>query len=232
MELKTIADVLKDILAECWIIFDETTIKITNVDPEKIIVVNLCLTPKQGYTCSTAFTFPLYAQTLYRVLRGVKSTDQAILQDGTDKSLHISIATANSVIKNEITLQPLRNSLPLFHIPPRIHECQVTINSQQFYHILHDLAALSRQVTITIRHQVVEFRSQDDQGTLSVISQHFPEMSTMVQYKSTFIIKYLEKFSKPALAESILLQFTTGAPLNVIYHLPNGYLDMSIASLG
>lgn len=227
-ELKTIADVLKDVLAECWFVFDTDIITMTNVDPEKVIAVSLYLRPDPTtYQCGRKFIFPFYIQTLYRVLRGVKSSDMAVLSEGNGGCLQIDIMTAFGVLKNQITLQPLKDSFPIFLRQQHHYEVEVRIDSRQFYHILHDLSALSRKVTVKVVHDEVSFLTEDDNGTKSIFTQAFPELDS--HFTGTYLLKYLEKFSKPALADEIKIRMSQDTPLSVVYHLERGSLEMSIA---
>lgn len=229
-ELKSIADVLKDVLAECWFVFHATYITMNNVDPEKVIAVNLRLNPDPlVYQCSEKIVFPFYIQTLYRVLRGVKKTDLAVLQmfPENGNALDIIVLTDAGVMKNKITIQPLQDTLPSFIRHPQKYSVEVKIETHQFYRILHDLSALSRKVNIKIDRDEVSFISQDDSGTRSVFTQGFPELN--YQFDGTYLIKYLEKFCKPNLAPEIKIRVEKNTPLSVVYHLERGSLEMSIA---
>ena len=230
-ELKTISDVLKDILAECWFVFEESSITMTNVDPEKVVVVSLFVKPKtQDYQCTSKFVFPFYIQTLYRVLRGVKPNDVAIITDGPGASLQIDIMTMHGVKKNQIVLQPLKDNPPVFLRQQHHFDVEIKIETQQLYRILHDLSALSRKVTLTIDQEDVIFSSEDESGTSSVYSQGFPELN--YHFKAMYLIKYLEKFTKPGLSDKVCIRVKQNSPLNLVSYLERGYLEMSIAPSG
>lgn len=229
-ELKSIADVLKDVLAECWFVFTPSSITMNNVDPEKVIAVNLRLNPDSSiYQCTEKIVFPFYIQTLYRVLRGVKKNDVAILQmyPENGRTLDISVLTQAGLMKNKITIQPLQDTLPSFIRHPQKYSVEIKMETHQFYHILHDLSALSRKVNIKINQDKVSFSSQDDSGTRSVFTQGFPKLNYV--FNGTYLIKYLEKFCKPNLAPEIKIRVERDTPLSVVYHLEHGSLEMSIA---
>lgn len=233
--LKTMADVLKDILIECWFTFETRKITMTNVDPEKIVAIHLELQPSDKYACTTEFQFPFYIQTLYKVLRGVKARDVAILTDGPNNVLQIAILEKGEITKNQITLQPLQNVLPVVYARhPFIAESpEMEFDTADLYRILHDLSAVSRKIGIMVQDQTITFTAQDDCGSISVFSKPFLSYPVKTyQYKETFLIKYLEKFAKPTLKKTITLRLTPGAPLSAIYKLENGFLELSIAPLG
>lgn len=230
--LKTLADSLKDILTECWFQFEKDHITMVNVDPEKVIAVQYFQRPPVlTYVCSEPFTFPFYIQTLYRVLRGVRSNDEAKLWcSGTSMPLTISIFSSTGVMKNTITIAPL-NITPSQYIKPHLqYDVEVNIESQQFYHILHDLSAISRKLRIKMLGNTIEFMGSDECGTTSSFEQSFPQLANQV-FDATYLLKYLEKFAKPAVSPHLTLKLQRDQPLSVVYHLENGFLEMTIAPL-
>lgn len=225
--LKTIADVLKDILTECWLVFESNKISMTNVDPEKVIAVNLEIVPSSDYECESRFVFPFYIQTLYKVLRGAKPHDTAILSNGPADVIQISILSGSKILKNQIVLQPLQNVLPVTYVKQKkTNAIEIHINTNQLYHILHDLSALSRKMTIIGNGGNLEFTAKDDCGSISVFSQ---AVSTDINFRGTYLIKYLEKFTKPALESEVVVGLSPGEPLSVLYTMENGCLELSIA---
>jgi hypothetical protein len=232
IEWKTLADSLKDILTECFFVFEPTTISMNNVDPEKVVEVYYKITPNpETYLCTTTFHFPVYIQTIYRVLRGVKSGDTMEMRANDDASLSLYITSSAGVPKNEITIQPLQETIPSYIRNPRNYAVSVSILNDQLYTILHDLAALSRQVSIHVEDQVITFSAIDEGGTKSTYSQSFSELDPSYFFHNTYLTKFLEKFSKPGIQSIANLYLDSTLPLTVAYYLENGSLEMSIAGL-
>ena len=228
LQLKTIADVLKDVLAECWFVFEPSKIHMTNVDPEKVVSVSLQLQPTSDtYQCTTKFTFPFYIQTLYKVLRGVKPDDVAILKDGAGHSLCIDILT-NNVLRSSITLQPLNDPFPTFLQQAHQYDAEYKLDAKELYRVLHDLSALSRKVCIHVNNQELKFTSEDETGSAIMFTQTFPSTSTY-NFQGVYLIKYLEKFAKPNLAKDVFLLLHHRSPLTLVYRWEYGSLEMSIA---
>lgn len=232
LEWKILADSLKDILTECYFVFEPTTITMNNVDPEKVVEVYYKTTPSSDmYICNTTFEFPVYIQTIYRVLRGVKSGDNMEMKSNKDRSLTLYIMSAAGVPKNEITLQPLQQTIPTYIRNPRNYTISVSILNDQLYSILHDLAALSRQVSIHVQDQVITFSASDEGCTKSTYSQVFEELDAHYVFNNTYLTKFLEKFIKPGVKKIANLYLDSTLPLTVVYYLENGSLEMSIAGL-
>jgi len=231
-EWKTIADTLKDILMECYFVFAADKITMNNVDPEKVVEIYFEMIPKkETYFCPTNVYFPIYIQTIYRVLRGVKNNDMLEMSDLNDGSLKMYVYSNSGVLKNQITMAPLTDYFPVMIRNPRVYEIGVTFNNDQFYHILHDLGAISRRVSIHVKDSNIEFYSKDESGTSSTFQQHFQEIEPSYKFKNTFLLKFLEKYTKPGLQKLVTLRIDNNLPLSVVYYLENGSLELTIAGL-
>lgn len=230
-ELKVIADTLKDVLTECWLVFDVGIISLHNVDPEKVISVEFKLYPDHTtYACTTKMVFAIYIQTLYRLLRNSKNTDTAILENTSDNKLKITVLAHGKFPKHTIYVNPLNTPLPQYmkiHTEP---ELEIVMNTSQLYYILHDLASLSTQVRITTQRHLISFSAKDEAGTSSEYEQTFSQLD--LDSTATYLVKYLEKFCKPGLRPTIQVQIRKNAPLTLVYLLDHGSLSLSIAQLG
>lgn len=229
-KMKQISETLKDILAECWFVFDSSSITMRNVDPEKVVSVHLFLKPPQNeYLCTSKLTFPFYIQTLYRIFRGVRQGDMATFHDIADGSgsILISIHTESNILKNEIRMRPLQSQGLDFITPPVKYDVDVTFESGQLYNILRDLSSLSRKIVIKIDGHHVNLIAEDDYGTVSTHNQYFDVLN--YNFHATYLSKYLEKFSKPGLGDHIVLRIRRDMPLTALYNLEHGSLTMSIS---
>lgn len=231
-EWKSLADTLKDILTECFFVFEKDRITMNNVDPQKVVDVFYQERPDPSkYTCATTFRFPVYIQTLYRVLRGVKPKDTMEMSDQYDGSLALTIYSEFGCEKNRISLKPLKEDIPTYIRNPKTYQVSVSMLNDQFYHIIHDLGALSRQVNIHVEDQTITFKSSDESGTQSVYSQSFNELSPSYIFNNTYLLKFLEKYSKPGMQKFINISLDHNLPLSVVYYLERGSLEMTIAGL-
>lgn len=231
-EWKILADTLKDILTECFFIFDAKKITMNNVDPEKVVDIFYEISPGiETYHCDVPFKFPVYIQTVYRVLRGVKVADTMEMCDLPDGSLKMTVYSEFGNIKNQISLRPLKDDIPTYIRNEKTYQVGVTILNDQLYHILHDLAALSRQVNIHVQDSAITFSSKDESGTSSSYSQTFNELAPSYWFSNTYLLKFLEKFTKPGISKFVSLRIDNTLPLSVVYYLENGSLEMTIAGL-
>lgn len=229
-QFKQISETLKDILSECWFVFEMEHFTMKNVDPEKVVSVDLFVKPpRKDYNCTTRFVFPFYIQTLYRIFRGVRPNDMATIQDNHGDGLIITIHTDKGVVKNVITMKPLNSPVISFESRPVVHHISVEFECSQLYSILRDLSSISRRVTLEVKEQDIIFTSEDDYGTISTCSQFFPVINHHYLFKKTYLAKYLEKFSKPGLGMKIFMRLANDYPLEMLYNLEHGSLTMSIS---
>lgn len=232
-ELKSIADTLKDILTTCWFVFTQDKIELVNIDPEKVVTVKLDLRPKpQDYHCVESFSFCMYIQVLYKVLRGCKPNEQAIIQNNAGSgnlSIEIREVNNNDNLKMRIILNGLQDQLPKYIVPNQMYDKSLTFNSSRLYYIFHDLGAISRVFKISCSGTSVGFQAQDESGTNLTFCE--PVENLNYKFNGAFLIKYIEKYLKPKLAKHVTLRLKEGSPLSVVYYLENGFLEMTIAPL-
>ena len=143
----------------------------------------------------------------------------------------MTILSEKKVIKNEITLRPLSQTLPAFIRNPRVYDVDIIINNDQLYHILHDLSALSRQVEIAIENQAIALRAKDESGTTSNYSQKFNDIDPEFTFSHTYLLKFIEKFTKPGINKFAHMRIGRDLPFNIVYYWETSSLEMSIAAL-
>ena len=230
-ELKSIADTLKDILTTCWLVFTHDKVELVNVDPEKVVTVKLDIRPQiENYNCVEPFAFCIYIQVLYKVLRGCKANEKAILQNNAGAgNLSIEIKDASNTEKMKIVLNGLQDPLPKYIIPNQMYDKSLTLNTSKLYYIFHDLGAISRVFRLSCSGEFVAFQSQDESGTNLTFCE--PVQNLNYKHSATYLIKYVEKFLKPKLSKHVSLRMKDGSPLSVVYYLETGFLEMTIAPL-
>lgn len=233
IELKAIADTLKDILTTCWFVFTHDKIELINIDPEKVVTVKLDLRPTPNdYNCVEPFSFCMYIQVLYKVLRGCKPNEKAVLQNNAGSgnlSIEIREQNNNDNIKMKIILNGLQDPLPKYIVPNQMYDKSLTFNASRLYYIFHDLGAISRVFTLTCLGNSVGFQSQDESGTNLTFCE--PVENLNYKFSASFLVKYIEKYLKPKLGKHVTLRMKQGTPLSVVYYLETGFLELTIAPL-
>lgn len=232
-QLKLVVDSLKDILAQCWLLFNDEGISLRNVDPEKIVAVQLHWKPDKEYYCRKPIHFSLYVQTLYRILRSVRPQSMVQLVQTTPESLLLHVVTQHETTYC-VTLQSLQDPIPRFLQPVYDPLLEISFPTVALYRMFHDLAALSRTVCLEILPETLTLRltAVDPNGTHAEFEHVFPSPDGPVpDIKQTYLLKYMEKFTKSPVAETATLRLHSHAPLRIKYGWDCGFLELSIAVL-
>lgn len=231
-ELRMVTESLKDIMVECWFLFTPKFIRMTNVDPEKVIMteyyVNL---PSEKYTCPVEFRFPIYIHTLYRLLRTAKRGETVMLQSDTDHAyICISVFKENGDLKTQSRISPLTTTPDLTIRNAIIYKNCFSIPTLELYRVIHEMVNFSRHVTMEIENGVLDVHCQDEMKTFLRSSLPCDDI-LKTRWEGTFLGRYIEKFCKSNLRKNVILRVEQNCPMTISYELEYGHLSMSIASL-
>lgn len=234
LQLKQVCECLKDILNQVWFRFEPTGVRLVNVDPEKIVSVTLEFwPPKDDYYCEAlGLTFSCYVQTLFKLIRNVKAGDVATITDtNITGDLKIVITDKDSVPKQRILLNTLRDVMPEFHLPVHHYAVGIPLSTQRLYQIIHSLAGVARKLHINMINDTLTFEAREETGMTSSMSLIVPNNKTEHEISCCIITKYMEKFLKPSLVGAVSLYLDSRLPVKLVYTLPTGYLSISMAAL-
>lgn len=236
LELRGIADVLKDIISQVWFVFTPSGIRLVNVDNERVIAVLMEIRPPSSiYFCECRMEFSFYVQTLYKVLRGVKTMENAVveLHPGGD-IMSIFVHRRPRYTDTSMSITSLRDPLPCFNTESLTFErtCgnkeKIFIKTCILYRILHDLSAISKRVMFDTAGLTIG--ANDAMGTSFECYTGIACSNKSIQV--AILGKYLEKFCKPNLHQTIELYVHNNEAVNAVYRLEHGYLMLSIAPMG
>lgn len=231
IQFKLIIDSLKDILTQCWLVFRPEGFFIRNVDPEKVVLVGMLWKPVEQYECTHELAFSFYIQTLYRILRSVRRRSTILLESVGPTGLQITILTDQEPLYRA-TLHSLPDPAPRFMESPLQPLLEVCLPTAQVYRMLHDLTTLSRTGTVEIRtpEQQLVFAVRDVHGTQA---QFFYPLPTPCHepFCQTYLLKYLEKFTKPVVQAVVTIRLFASGALRVRHDWDSGYLELSTTAL-
>lgn len=231
VELKAIADTLKDVLTQCWFLFEPNQIKLVNVDPEKVATVYMEIRPPHDkYNCLQSITFSTFIQVVYKVLRGTKTGEIAKLTCEDGVKLQIEVQDEKLNTKMKIDLNSLADPMPKYTVPYQFYDKSIKLNTSKLYYLLHDLGAISRVFTLNVNDSKVSFEAQDETGTSLIFCEEVNNLQ--YRYRSSFLTKFVEKFLKPKISKHVSFRLKNGSPLSVVANLDYGFLEMTIAPLG
>lgn len=227
-QLKAIVDLLKDIVMEVVFVFDKGEILMTSVDPEKIAAVYMKINPNnEEYRCLERFEFPMYVQSLFRVLKGANRNETVSLIIGENaEELFIYISGSAD---QQFTIKKLQFGPPM---PPTEiqYPIETSIQADAFHSSIRDLASIGKVLNLSVDHasNQVRMKTMDPLGINAVYCIN-KDRQDAVNINNRFIIKYIEKFCKPGLADEIHISIGPDLPFRCEWRMENGYLAMYLS---
>lgn len=232
-DLKLIIDLLRDILLQVWLEFDPMGIRFLSVDPEKVASIIMRLSPSaQEYKCSDSFVFSFYIQSLFKILRGANKNEVAVLtcfKENQNEMVVRITGNENQCFLIHRIQEPKPDYMP---IPvPLVDTYVVKMDGDAFYTIIKDLGAVGKLLEVSANEEKrIIFGTRDALGTTAeyVLQDQLAKSEFPPQY---YIIKYIEKFTKPGLTEKIVIEFGRGETIRFVWNMDFGYLALSVAPL-
>ena len=163
--LKTIFEVLKDIVNDVNIYFTSEGIKILTLDTAHVTLVHMMLAAEnfEEYSCPVDIVAGVNLTNMYKLLKSVSNSD----------SLRMSIDGRHEVLEIEIQ-NSVKNSSTCFHlklldineddliVPNLEMDSITTLPSIDFQRITRDMANLATNISIVRRGPVLELSCQGD----------------------------------------------------------------------
>lgn len=239
LQFKALLDVLKDLLTEVNIRFDEKGIKIVSLDPGKIGMIHLTVYNFDRYECNSTFYCGVYMTYLYKIMRTV-STGHYVEWRITEETPRImEVLVVNPEKRTQVThrLKVLDLDIEEISIPQVDFDCVISMPSADFQKYVKELSHVANTMTIRAGGRNVHFISSGDLGE-SVI-QVSPTPSGMnwlhndhsSTFEGTYFIKYLERFSRGQVDPTVELFFRQNYPLVMRYQMTIGSLRFIVAPI-
>lgn len=234
--IKLIVDILKDILLQVWFVFESDRIVMYNIDDEKMVSVCLNLKPPlEEYRCATPVVFSFYIQSLFKIMRGVPRDDMLVFKI-QERELNIMSIRWNKDPSPTFYLHSLPDENPQYQLDyAGLSTFDLEIDAQSFFSAIRDLSAVGKLLVVTREPEEITFTTTNEFKTSAIYSWPMPHKD---EHKviGRYIIKYIEKFSKPGLCDTIRLQFDHIAGdekylLKCEWNMCFGYLRLNVAPL-
>lgn len=232
-DLKLIVDLLRDILLQIWMEFDTDGLKFLSVDPEKVASIDMRLSPSsQEYKCAEPFVFSFYLQSLFKILRGANKNEVAVFTCFKDNPNHMVVRItgndAQCFVIHRIN-EPKPEYMPIPFDKPNIYRLEMP--GDDFYTMVRDLGAVGKLLEVSANDENrISFGTRDALGTTAeyIVEKMLADKPFASQF---YIIKYIEKFTKPGLTENIVVEFGEGNPIRFVWNTDYGYLALNVAPL-
>lgn len=237
-QFKTVFDVLKDLSTDVNLIFTSEGLELTALDPEKVVGLRLIMSQLQSYNWNyhSDIYFGANMQHLYKMLRGV-SSDHLIQMEVNPECINVLkviIYHPTNGVHSTTSLYSLDIPKEKTNLPSLSLDAAARLPTSTFLRTIKDLAHGSKTVTINAVRDVEDYKKtplvfaskgstyvyttsislnpvQEDQEGLT---WGFFDKPVMV---GQYVIKYLEKFSKPSLGKTMEIAWSEDKVLRIQY---------------
>jgi proliferating cell nuclear antigen len=234
---RSIFEVLKDVLHDVNIVFDDTGVKILTLDTSKVTLIDLHLpaenfeeyTPPESGSKEVA---GINMSNMFKLLKIIGNNDILTMSITTTDKIDITVENAEKRSKTQFTLNLLDINEDFFESPETPPDLVETVMpSGDFQRICRDMGNIAKKVSISRHTDKLTIACQGDFASQSTEIQ-FPD-TVEQSMDGTYSLKYLNLFTKATgLSSNVVLRQTASVNFLVLnYSVANlGYLDFYLAS--
>lgn len=228
--IRTLVEVLKEVLNDVNIIFDESGVRITAMDGSHVALIHMKLEAAkcEEYYCKEKLNVGLNMLSLFKLIKTINNNDTVsfYIEESNMNELGITISNAdkNSVTNFKIKLLDL--DINDINIPDVEIECIITMPSNDFQRMCRDMLNISETIEIISNKDSLRILCDGDfasQETIIGQTTHglvFNKHENEVRGK--FSLKYLNLFTKSTnLCNTIELYLKNQYPLIIKYNVAN-----------
>tara|TARA_B110000977_G_scaffold187475_1_gene254619 strand:- start:875 stop:1645 length:771 start_codon:yes stop_codon:yes gene_type:complete len=229
--MRTLIEVLKDVLNDVNILFDKTGMKIMAMDGNHVALIHMKLYADkfENYVCKDKINVGVSMTAWYKLMKTVNNSDTVSMFIDSENSHELGIMIENAD-KNSCTtfmLKLLDVDDEQLVIPDVEINCVVTMPSNDFQRMCRDMSNIGDTVELTSTNEGLLFRCSGDfarQETLIGETMHgliFNKKDEEV-ITGKFALKYINLFTKSTnLCNTIELYLKPDYPLILKYNVAN-----------
>jgi proliferating cell nuclear antigen len=234
---KSIFEVLKDVLHDINVVFDETGMRILTLDTAKVTLINLHLLADnfEEYKCDpnqVKVVAGINMVNMFKLLKIVGNNDILSMSITTTDKVKITVENSEKNSTTHFTLNLLDINEDFFESPEIPGDVVETVmSSADFQRICRDMGNLAKKVSICRHSTKLTISCQGDFASQSTDIEFPQEVPDTMD--GTYSLKYLNLFTKATgLSSNVVMRQTASANFLVLnYAVASlGYLDFYLAS--
>ena len=230
---KTLVDILKDLIVESPIHFDETGMKLVSMDPAQVALISVHA-KSEFYVCREPVRIGISMISLHRLLRNLTPSGyimelSLLYSEPQFMRLRLTNPDKRSVSFNKIHL--LRLDIEEITIPSTVFDRVLSLPSTDFQRHIRELSAVSDRIGIRSTKDTLYLSAEGTMGfseieikpSTSGLNWHLintDQGDNGNEVTGIFLAKYLERFSKP-LDVTAELFLKKDFPMVLRYKLPS-----------
>jgi len=229
--LKTLFEVLKDILTDVNICFDETGIRIMTMDGNHVALIHLKLEAEnfEYFFCKQKTMIGVCMMSFYKLMKTVSNTDTItmFMEESNTDLLHIAVKNSDKNSITNFSLKLLDIDEEYLEVPDVDIDCIVTMHSNEFQKLCRDMTNIKDSITITSRANTISFSCEGDFAKWDTVIGETSHGLTFNKQTDDFIsgtysLKYINLFTKSTnLCNTIELYLKPDYPLIMKYNVGN-----------
>lgn len=228
---KTLFEVLKEILHDVNVVFDDTGMKVVTMDGAHVSLIHLKLEAGnfEKYVCKRKLGIGMNMLSMYKLIKSVNTHDTIVLYIDEDSCAELGIRIENPE-KNAVTdfkLKLLDIDSEHLIIPDVEFQSVITMPSAFFQRICRDMLNLSEVITIRSHRDTFVLSCEGDFAKQETVIGEKTDGMTMCTktdevVEGKYSLKYLNLFTKStSLCNTIELFVKQDYPLILQYNVAN-----------
>lgn len=232
--IKSLLEVLKEVINDVNIIFDPSGMKIIAFDVARVTLVCVRLFAEnfEEYSCDTETFIGINVSNIFKLLKSISNND--ILSISTsDENMNIVISNDQKKSTSKFTIKLLDLNEDILEIPELgANMTETLIPSVDFQKIVRDMSNIGSEIEIQRSGSTIMFSCEGDFASKQTIIEQNTDVGNGVT--GTFSLKYLSMFTKATILCPIvqIIQEDDDAPIIFKYSIANlGDLSFYLAPL-
>lgn len=222
--IKSLLEVLKDIITDVNIYFDSTGMKIIAFDVARVTLVHVKLSSEnfEEYSCQKEAVLGINVANTFKLLKSISNTDiLSITHD--DENLIITVSNDGKKCTSKFSIRLLDLNEDILELPEnetsKLYETLVP--SIDFQKIVRDMSNIGSEMVITRKGNTIEFSCKGDFAEKNTIIEQSEDVDCSIS--GAFSLKYLSMFTKATILCPIvqIVQESDEAPIIFKYTIAN-----------
>lgn len=195
---KNIFEVLKDILNDVNVCFNENGMHMITLDNARVAMVELMLNADrfEEYSCESEIIVGINATNVFRVLKSVTTQDVLVMEIKDDHVLRISIENDQKKSRSKFNLRLLDINEEIFSTPEIPIVSMTVFQTMDFQRLCRDISHIGNELVITRSFGKISFECSGDFAEQYTEYDQETDTSEFETMKDTFSLKYLNLFTK------------------------------------
>lgn len=241
--IKTLFEVLKEILHDVNIFFDENGMRIMTVDGSHVALIHLFLEASnfEEYTCKRPLHLGVNMTNMFKLLKTATNQDTMVffMEDDIRFELGIQIENAEKRTKTTFTLKLLDVDIEALKVPEIEFDSVITMPSLYFQRLCKDMSNISDTLSITSHQNQIVLSCKGDFASQETVIEDNVNMIEGMSFNQTsselvsgaYHLKYLVLFNKASsLCNTMEIFMKNNYPLILKYKVANlGELRLCLA---